>query len=124
MAQPSKKKISDKKDVANAKRAMSNKSKSAASPRKTSTIAVIKTPLRVKGEKMHNKDLLSAAKSGFIKINKKATLNEVTGKSTRTSYTITPKGEKYLKDSNKAYSKDPMKLRPKPKPMVKKKMGA
>jgi hypothetical protein len=113
MAPTSKKKISDKKDVVNAKRAVSNKSKSAAPPRKTSTIAVIKTPSRTKGEKMQNKDLMNAAKSGFIKINKKATLNEVTGKSTEIKYTITPKGAKYIKDTSKAYSKDPMKLRPK-----------
>lgn len=113
MAQPSKKKTSDKQDVANAKRAVSNKSKSPAKPRKTSSIVVMKTPSRVKGEKMYNKDLMSAEKSGFIKINKKATLNEVTGKSTRMQYTVTPKGKKYIKDTAKAYTKDPMKLRPK-----------
>jgi len=56
---------------------------------------------------------MDAEKSGFIKVNKRPTLNEVTGKSTPIDYTVTPKGNKYIKDTAKAYSKDPMKLRPK-----------
>jgi hypothetical protein len=57
---------------------------------------------------------MDGEKSGFIKINQRATFNEVTGKSTPTKYTVTPKGEKYFKDKTKVKSKDPMQLRAKP----------
>ena len=113
MAQPSRPKRPKQDEVAKAKRIVANKAKAKLQPKNTTKIAVTKTPSQSKGQKMSNKMLSDAEKSGFVKINKKATLNEVTGKSTRTKYTVTPKGEKYLKDKSKAYSKDPMKLRPK-----------
>lgn len=114
MAQPYKpKKMSDKRDVARAKRTVAKKTKAKLQPKNTTRITKIKTPSQSKGEKMNEKDLMDAAKSGFIKINKKATLDEVTGRSTRTRYSVTPKGVKYQKDTRKAYSKDPMKLRKK-----------
>jgi hypothetical protein len=113
MAQPSRPKRPKQDEVAKAKRIVANKAKAKLQPKNTTRIAKIKTPSQSKGQKMNNKDLMDAAKSGFIKINKKATLNEVTGKSTGTKYTVTPKGAKYIKDTSKAYSKDPMKLRPK-----------
>jgi hypothetical protein len=113
MAQPSRPKRPKQDEVDKAKRIVANKTKAKLQPKNTTRIAKIKTPSQSKGQKMNNKDLMDAAKSGFIKINKKATLNEVTGKSTGIKYTVTPKGEKYLKDKSKAYSKDPMKLRPK-----------
>ena len=113
MAQPSRPKRPKQDEVVKAKRIVANKAKAKLQPKNTTRITVTKTPSQSKGQKMSNKMLLDAEKSGFVKINKKATLNEVTGKSTRTKYTVTPKGEKYLKDRDKAYSKDPMKLRPK-----------
>lgn len=113
MAQPSRRKPRKEDEVVKAKRIVANKAKAKLQTKNTTRITVTKTPSQSKGQKMSNKMLLDAEKSGFVKINKKATLNEVTGKSTRTKYTVTPKGEKYLKDRDKSYSKDPMKLRPK-----------
>ena len=113
MAQTSRPKPPKQDEVVKAKRIVANKAKAKSQPKNTTRIAGIKTPSQSKGQKMSNKMLSDAEKSGFIKITKKATLNEITGKSTRTKYTVTPKGEKYLKDKSKAYSKDPMKLRPK-----------
>ena len=63
-------------------------------------------------------------KSGFIKVTKPGYLDEKKAKYVAPEYTVTPKGNKYLKDTAKAYTKDPMGLRPKPKPMTRKKMGA
>jgi hypothetical protein len=74
----------------------------------------------IKDNEDYYKDL---QKSGFIKITKSGSLNEKKGY-VGPKFTVTPKGNKYLKDTNNAYSKDPMKLRPKSKPMTKKKMGA
>jgi hypothetical protein len=125
MAQPSKR-IRPKEDEVNTiKRIVANKTKKKYQSKKNTTgIAVIKTPSQSKGQSAYNKMLSDAKKSGFIKINQKAILNEVTGKLTNTKYTVTAKGNKYLKDTSNAYAKDPMKLRPKPKPMTKRKMGA
>ena len=113
MAQPSRPKRPKQDEVVKAKRIVANRTKAKLQPKNTTRITVTKTPSQSKGQKMNNKMLSDAEKSGFIKINKRATLNEVTGKSTGTKYTVTPRGEKYLKDRDKAYSKDPMKLRPK-----------
>ena len=113
MAQPSRPKRPKQDEVDKAKRIVANKTKAKLQPKNTTKIAEIKKPMATKMDKFSAKKLADAEKSGFVKINKKATLNEVTGKSTRTKYTVTPKGEKYLNDKDKAYSKDPMKLRPK-----------
>ena len=113
MAQPSRPKRPKQDEVVKAKRIVANKAKAKLQPKNTTRITVTKTPSQSKGQKMSNKMLSDAEKSGFVKINKKATLNEMTGKSTGTKYTVTPKGAKYLKDKDKAYSKDPMNLRPK-----------
>jgi hypothetical protein len=64
-------------------------------------------------------------KSGFIKVTKPGYIDD----SKRSAYVppkykVTTKGNKYLEDSSKAYSKDPMNLRPKPKQSTRKKMGA
>jgi DNA-binding PadR family transcriptional regulator len=116
MAQPSRPKRPKQDEVLKVKRNLANKAKkdlTPKAPKNTTRINKITKPSQVKGQKMYYKDLMDAEKSGFIKINKKPTLNEVTGKSTPISYTVTPKGNKYIKDTAKAYSKDPMKLRPK-----------
>jgi hypothetical protein len=113
MAPTSRPKPPKQDEVIKAKRIVANKAKKKIQPKNTTRIAGIKTPSQSKGQKMSNKMLSDAEKSGFIKVTKKATLNEMTGKSTGTKYTVTPKGAKYLKDKDKAYSKDPMKLRPK-----------
>ena len=113
MAQPSRRKPRKEDEVVKAKRIVANKAKAKLQTKNTTRINEITKPSSAKNQKMTQKMLADAEKSGFVKINKKATLNEVTGKSTRTKYTVTPKGEKYLKDRDKAYSKDPMKLRPK-----------
>jgi hypothetical protein len=109
----SKRKPRKEDEVVKAKRTVARKTKAKLQPKNTTRINKIKTPSQSKGQKMNNKDLMDAQKSGFIKIDKKATLNEVTGKSTRMQYTVTPKGKKYIKDTAKAYTKDPMKLKPK-----------
>ena len=113
MAQPSRPKRPKQDEVVKAKRIVANRTKAKLQPKNTTRINKIKTPSQSKGQKMNNKDLMDAEKSGFIKVNKRPTLNEVTGKSTPIKYTVTPKGNKYIKDTAKAYSKDPMKLRPK-----------
>jgi hypothetical protein len=63
-------------------------------------------------------------KSGFIKITKSGYLDEQKGKYVAPKYTVTPKGEKNLKDTKNAYAKDPMNLRPKKKATKTKKLGA
>ena len=113
MAQPSRPKRPKQDEVVKAKRIVANRTNAKLQPKNTTRINKIKTPSQSKGQKINNKDLMDAEKSGFIKVNKRPTLNEVTGKSTPIKYTVTPKGNKYIKDTAKAYSKDPMKLRPK-----------
>lgn len=62
-------------------------------------------------------------KSGFIKVTKPGYLDDTKKNAyVPPKYTVTPKGNKYLKDTAKAYSKDPMGL--KPKPIRQKKLGA
>jgi hypothetical protein len=63
-------------------------------------------------------------KSGFIKITKPGYLDEQKGKYVEPKYTVTPKGNKNLKDTKNAYAKDPMNLRPKKKATKTKKLGA
>jgi hypothetical protein len=63
-------------------------------------------------------------KSGFIKITKPGYLDEQKGKYVAPKYTVTPKGDKNLKDTKNAYAKDPMNLRPKKKAIKTKKLGA
>lgn len=64
-------------------------------------------------------------KSKFIKVTKPGYLDDTKKNAyVAPKFTITARGAKYMNDTGKAYSKDPMGLRPKPKPMTRKKMGA
>ena len=76
----------------------------------------------VSRQQSYYKDL---EKSGFIKVTKPGYLDDTKKNAyVAPEYKVTAKGNKYIKDTAKAYTKDPMGLRPKPKPMRQKKLGA
>lgn len=112
MAQTSRPKRPKQDEVVKVKRILANETKKKLQTKNTTRITEINRPSS--REKRYNENVKKWEKSGFIKIKKTATLNEATGKSTSTKYTITPKGKKYNKDTDNAYSKDPMNLRTKP----------
>jgi hypothetical protein len=109
MAQPSKKKVTAKpKPNPIKKLGIDNKKRNA-----SDTVSRIES---------YYKDL---EKSKFIKVTKRGYLDDTKKNAyIAPEFTVTARGNKYLKDTSNAYAKDPMKLRPKPKPMTKKKMGA
>ena len=83
-----------------------------------------KTRKPVTAVQKEEKRFAELQKSGFIKIAKPGYLDEQKGKYVAPKYTVTPKGEKNLKDTKNAYAKDPMNLRPKKKATKTKKLGA
>lgn len=106
MAQPSKKKVTPK-------------------PKPNVTTKLGKSNKPVNSAAKEEKRYQELQKSGFIKVTKPGYLDDTKKNAyVPPKYTVTAKGSKYLKDTAKAYTKDPMGLRPKPKPMRQKKLGA